>query len=135
MRPIATAVLLALSVWGCGMAETPVAAPGAPAPARGEAAAACPLMVRFGSYASGVDPAAVEAVTAALKADRRAAEVTVRPWGREGERDLCVVPRSTADAAALAQVAQAAIPARTLNGYVDILLNEQRVFTTQPDRG
>jgi hypothetical protein len=114
------------------MAE-PVGASAEPAVAEPGAAGsgACPLLVRFGSYASGIDAATADAVNAALSNDPRTASVTVRRWGREGERDLCVTPRAAADAAQLVKVVRGAIPVRKLNGYVDVLLDGDRVFTTQ----
>jgi hypothetical protein len=124
MRLIAmTASLTALV--GCAVAD-----PVAPA-AEAAAGADCPVLVRFGSYAGGIDAPAAEAVAAALQADRRAGDVQLRPWGREGERDLCVATRTAMAAEALAATARGALPARRLNGYVDILLNGRRVFTTQ----
>ena len=112
-------------------ALTLAAAALAPGAERMGEAEACPLRGRFGSFASGIDRAAYEGVSAALRDDPRAASVTVRPWGREGERDLCVTPRTPTDAAPLARVAEAAVPARKLNGYVEIEVERRRVFSTQ----
>ena len=124
MRLIAITATLA-GLIGCASAE-----PTGPAALTSDSPE-CPVLVRFGSYASGIDRPAAEAVAAALRADRRVSEVAVRPWGREGERDLCVTPRRAVEARALVTVAQRALPEGGLNGYVDILLNGRRVFTTQ----
>lgn len=93
--------------------------------------AACSVTVRFGSYAAGIDRPAAAALEAALRADPRVLSVAVRAWGREGERDLCVVPHASGDAEALIRSARTALPAGELKGWVEILLGKRRVFTTQ----
>ena len=50
---------------------------------------ACAITVSFGSYAMGVDQTAAQAVEARLRADPAVAAVDRKPWGREGEFDLC----------------------------------------------
>ncbi len=95
----------------------------------------CALRVRFGSFASGIDREALDRVRAAFAADARAGAVDERPWGREGERDLCLTPRTRADAQRLADLARAAVPARKLNGYVQVELDGAVVFTTQQPQG
>ena len=132
----ALGALAALTLSACSMSEPADASARSAAPEPAGAAAAqpaadCPLLVRFGSFAMGVDAPAVQAVEQALRADARTASVAVRPWGREGERDLCVTPRDGPDAAQLVKTARGALPARKLNGYVEILLDGKRVFTTQ----
>lgn len=132
--PVLTALAL-LSTAACSMAEpVDASAPAAHATQPGSAVQPvgdCPVLVRFGSYASGIDEPTVEAVTAALGTDPRMGRVDVRSWGREGERDMCVSPREAADGPALVKVARDAIPTRKLNGYVEILLNGKRVYTSQ----
>ena len=139
MRITVLPALAVLALAACTMAE-PVdasaqgASPAAAAPADSESATAevqCPVLVRFGSYASGIDTSTADAVEQALRGDARAASVTLLPWGREVERDLCVKPRTAEDGRALVKLARGAMPDRKLNGYVDIMLDGKRVFTTQ----
>jgi hypothetical protein len=58
----------------------------------------CALTVRFGSYAMGIDRGAAERVEALLRGDRSVRSVERRPWGREGEYDLCAQVAQTANA-------------------------------------
>lgn len=120
-------LLFALSLVAVACAPTPPVSAGTPL-------TDCELRVRFGSYASGIDREALDRVRTALQADARTAGLSERPWGREGERDLCVAVRTQADARALVETARTAIPARSLNGYVDIDLAGERVFSTQQAR-
>lgn len=65
---------------------------------RPDAASSCALTVRFGSYAMGIDGGAAQAIERLLRADRAVARVERKPWGREGEFDLCAMvanPRAT----------------------------------------
>jgi hypothetical protein len=138
MRTTVLSALAALALAACTMAEPvdasaqgPVAEAAPAGSAAAETEVRCPVLVRFGSYASGIDTPAADAVEKALRADVRAASVTLLPWGREGERDLCVTPRAADDGRALVKLARGAVPDRKLNGYVDIMLDGKRVFTTQ----
>lgn len=129
LRPTLLTAAAAASVAACAQATAPGEAP-ASRPVSAEVAA-CEVKVRFGSFASGIDRDAFTAIQDALSADERVAAVDVRTWGREGERDLCVALRRPADAAAVAALVQGAVPQRKLNGYVDIEVAGERVFTTQ----
>ena len=60
--------------------------------------ATCALTVRFGSYAMGIDRGAAQSVEKLLRADRAVQAVERRPWGREGEYDLCARIARSADA-------------------------------------
>ena len=93
----------------------------------------CPLFVRFGSYAGGIDQPALEAVLSALRSDARVKAVEVRAWGREGEQDLCVSLKAAEDAQALTSSIRRSLPSRKLNGYVEVHADGTRLFTTQPE--
>ena len=81
LAPLAFAGLLAACATDSG-AEPPPSVPG------GEG---CDVSVSFGSYAMGIDQEAYGRVDAWLKANPKlVADVKVTPWGREGERTLCV---------------------------------------------
>ena len=57
----------------------------------------CDLRIQFGSYAMGIDTQSEEAVRRLLGRDPSVSAVEVYPWGREGEKTLCVRIRSAAD--------------------------------------
>lgn len=89
MRPFvalaATAALLAACATDSG-AEPPPSVPG------GEG---CDVSVSFGSYAMGIDNDAYARVETWLGAHKDlVADVKVTPWGREGERTVCVTATS-----------------------------------------
>ncbi|HYE45022.1 MAG TPA: hypothetical protein VEA44_04530 [Caulobacter sp.] len=87
LAPLAFAGLLAACATDSG-AEPPPSVPG------GEG---CDVSVSFGSYAMGIDQEAYGRVDAWLKANPKlVADVKVTPWGREGERTLCVTTTSPA---------------------------------------
>jgi len=144
MRPHLLAALALLGTAACSMAE-PVDATGqsaqAAAPLTQDAVAPepapqstddrpqpCPVLVRFGSFAMGIDQPAYQAVQEALRAAPSAPAVTERPWGREGEVDLCVAARDKGEAQALLKIARDAVPARPLRGPVTILLYDRTVY-------
>jgi hypothetical protein len=143
MRLHALAALALLSTAACSVAEpvdataqppvapTPVAEAPVPEPApqpTDDNPQPCPVLVRFGSFAMGIDRPAFEAVEQALRAAPRSPEITERPWGREGERDLCVAARDKGEAQALLNIAREAVPARPLRGPVTILLYGRTVY-------
>ncbi|NQE63385.1 hypothetical protein [Caulobacter sp. RHG1] len=71
------ATLLVLSLAACAAAP-------APAPA------GCDVTIKFGSYGMGIDRDLADRVATAVKDDRDVARSERRPWGREGEYDLCL---------------------------------------------
>ena len=96
------------------LAACTAAGESASAPAGGEpspGSAECPLTVRFGSYAMGIDRGALQAVEARLADDPAVLAVDRRHWGREGELDLCVRTRSDSDAERLQRAIAAGFPA------------------------
>lgn len=83
----ATAVLAAACATDSG-AEPP------PVPPGGDG---CDVSVSFGSYAMGIDSEAYARVETWLGEHKDlVADVKVTPWGREGERTLCVTAASPA---------------------------------------
>ena len=83
----ATAALLASCATDTG-AEPPPSVP------HGEG---CDVSVSFGSYAMGIDQEAYARVEAWLAANPKlVADTKVTPWGREGERTVCVTATSQA---------------------------------------
>jgi len=84
--------LAALSLAGCASSATPSTGPDG---------VRCDVAVAFGSYASGIDTVLHERITRSLASDSRVASKIERPWGREGERTLCVRARNRGDVDAL----------------------------------
>ncbi|RYF88939.1 MAG: hypothetical protein EON95_19600, partial [Caulobacteraceae bacterium] len=83
----ATAMLAAACATDSG-AEPPPSVPG------GEG---CDVSVSFGSYAMGIDGEAYARVETWLAGHKDlVADVKVTPWGREGERTVCVTTTSPA---------------------------------------
>ena len=83
----ATAVLATACATDSG-AEPPPSVPG------GEG---CDVSISFGSYAMGIDSEAYARVETWLAGHKDlVADVKVTPWGREGERTVCVTTTSPA---------------------------------------
>ena len=76
--------------------------------------ATCDVTLKFGSYGMGVDRPLAQAVDARTKADRDLAHVARKPWGREGEYDLCLSARSGRSARAIYERYRAMLPAKGL---------------------
>lgn len=85
-----------------------------------EAAARCDVTVKFGSYGMGIDRPLADSVGAAVKADRDLARVERKPWGREGEYDLCLQAKTGRDARAIYERYRAMLPGRALQAPTSI---------------
>ncbi len=94
------------------------------------AAQACGLTVRFGSYAMGIDTAAAARVEDLLRRDRAVRSVERRPWGREGEVDLCVQV-APAQAARLFDQIRPLLPAKP-RGPITVSLADGRRYQAPP---
>jgi len=87
LMPLAAAALLA----GCATDSGGEPAPSIPG---GES---CDVSISFGSYAMGIDGDAYARVETWLAAHKDlVTDVEVTPWGREGERTVCVMTSSPA---------------------------------------
>jgi hypothetical protein len=118
---IRLAVALALGLSACA-ATAPDAAPvGGAAPPGPEAPIKkCDVTIKFGSYGAGIDQPLAEKVAVAVKADRDIARSERKPWGREGEYDLCLTAKPGRDAKALYERYRAMLPAKTLKAPTSI---------------
>lgn len=92
---------------------------------------ACALTVRFGSYAMGIDQGAAQAVEQLLRADPAVRTVERKPWGREGEFDLCVTLADTRAEGRLLDRIRALIPAKP-RGPITVSTAGGRNFTVPP---
>ena len=109
MRPVLLSIAFGAAS-GCAAAP-----PSDGAPAAAEAAAeeeACSLIVRFGSYAMGIDRGAAAAVEKLIAEDRAVTAVRRESAGREGEYGLCAATRSEADARRLFAEIREILPLR-----------------------
>ena len=88
-----------------------------PAP---QAGAACDVTIKFGSYGMGIDRPLADKVDVATKADRDLARVERKPWGREGEYDLCLRAKSGRDAKAIYERYRAMLPGKALKAPTSI---------------
>jgi hypothetical protein len=116
--------LCAASV-GCAPEPSTVASTGTPE------AASCALTVRFGSYAMGIDGGSAQRVEQLLRADRAVRSVERRPWGREGEVDLCAQVPSAAEAARLFDQIRPLLPAKP-RGPITVSLANGRSYQVPP---
>ncbi len=89
-------------------------------------ASTCPLTIRFASHAMGIDRVATDRIDVLLRSSRQVTAIERRPWGMEGEYDLCVRLRRGADAAAMARRLKALVPPKP-RGPVSIRLDPRDV--------
>lgn len=75
--------------------------------------ARCDVTIKFGSYGAGIDRPLADSVAAAVRSDRDVARAERKPWGREGEYDLCLAAKPGRDSRALYERYRAMLPART----------------------
>ncbi|HEX8443568.1 MAG TPA: hypothetical protein VF631_07960 [Allosphingosinicella sp.] len=99
--------------------------------AGGAPGTACALTVRFGSYAMGIDGAAAQSVEKLLRADRAVQAVERRPWGREGEFDLCARIARPSEAKRLFDRIRSLLPAKP-RGPVTVQLADGRSYGAPP---
>ena len=90
----------------------------------------CALTVRFGSYAMGIDRAAAARIETFLARRRDVAGTERRPWGREGEYDLCVRLRPGADTVALFEALRPLVPAEPV-GPVEVRMIDRAFGVTR----
>ena len=102
------AALLALALTAC-----------AAAPATEAQGGRCDVMIKFASYGAGIDRPLAERVAAAVKAGRDVAGSQRKPWGREGEYDLCLTVKA-GKAKAVYERYRAMLPAKNLQAPTSI---------------
>jgi hypothetical protein len=89
----------------------------APAP---ETSVRCDVTIKFGSYGMGVDRPLADRIDASTKVDRDLARVERKPWGREGEYDLCLAAKPGRDAKAIYERYRAMLPGKALKAPTSI---------------
>lgn len=109
-RTLHLAALLALTLTACATTAPETEAGGT---------ARCDVTIKFASYGAGVDRPLAERVAAAVKSDRNLAGSTRKPWGREGEYDLCLTAK-TGKAKAVYERYRGMLPARNLQAPTSI---------------
>lgn len=100
------ALLPILAVAACAAAPQPTAR--------------CDVTIKFGSYGMGIDRPLADKVAMAVKADRDVARSDRKPWGREGEYDLCLTAKPGRDAKGMYERYRAMLPARNLQAPTSI---------------
>ena len=83
-------LLAALLVWAPLAHAAPVKELDRNAGRKMHAAGDCGIEVSFGSYASGIDRGSFAKTKEAVEKDERIQEAFSWPWGKEGERILCL---------------------------------------------
>jgi hypothetical protein len=83
-------------------------------------AARCDVTIKFGSYGMGIDRPLADKVAAAVKDDRDVARSERKPWGREGEYDLCLTAKPARNVKAMYERYRAMLPARNLQAPTSI---------------
>ncbi|MDB5456894.1 MAG: hypothetical protein JWP92_2479, partial [Caulobacter sp.] len=107
MRTILLLALTTVALGGCLTRPEPVAL--------------CDVTIKFGSYGMGADHVVAERVSLVARKDHGVRSVTRRPWGREGELDLCVTALSPAFAPGVFERLRPLIPAKGKVGPISIL--------------
>lgn len=79
----------------------------------------CDVTLKFASYGAGIDRPLAERVAAAVKADRDVAGSQRKPWGREGEYDLCLTVKA-GKAKTVYERYRAMLPAKNLQAPTSI---------------
>lgn len=92
----------------------------------------CPVVVSFGSYAMGIDQAALRKARAYAARSRTVRIVSETPWGREGERTLCLDARGRKEANRAFEDLRAMIRASARTGPTTVATAAGRSWTSQP---
>ncbi|MGH1559466.1 hypothetical protein ACRAWD_20845 [Caulobacter segnis] len=79
----------------------------------------CDVTIKFASYGAGVDRALSDRVAATVKSDRDVAHAERKPWGKEGEYDLCLTAKPSKGMAVYKRY-QAMLPAKSLKAPTSI---------------
>jgi hypothetical protein len=125
------ALLAFASLAACNAApRSPAAAPEEnemTKPTRADAAARCPLLVAFGSYAMGIDGETLRRVEQLFDGDPAVTGVERSRQGREGEVTLCASVASETDRDRLFDAVSALFPRRP-RGPLSVRTDAGRVF-------
>lgn len=93
---------------------------------------ACPVVVSFGSYAMGIDQTALRKAKAYAARSRGVRVVSETPWGREGERTLCMDARTKKEANRAFEDLRAIIRVSARTGPTTVATAAGRTWTSQP---
>ncbi len=111
-------LLFPLALTACAAAPVAEARPGR-----------CDVTVKFASYGAGIDRPLADRVAAAVKTDRDVAGSQRKPWGREGEYDLCLTVKA-GKAKAVYERYRAMLPAKNLQAPTSIEGPDGLLFET-----
>lgn len=79
----------------------------------------CDVTIKFASYGAGIDRDLSEKVAATVKSDRDIARSERKPWGKEGEYDLCLTAKAGKGMAVYERY-KAMLPAKSLKAPTSI---------------
>ena len=105
-----TALLLPITLAACATAPLAESAGGE---------TRCDVTIKFASYGAGIDRDLSDKVAATVKTDRDVARSQRKPWGKEGEYDLCLATRP-GKGAAVYEHYRAMLPAKNLKAPTSI---------------
>lgn len=93
----------------------------------------CSVSVTFGSYAMGIDAKGLERVENYLaRGNRLIVGSVVRPWGREGERTVCITTASPRDAGRVFSDVKGMVDGRTARGPTEVRTLDGRIWKGGP---
>lgn len=91
----------------------------------------CSLLIRFGSYGSGIDQKAHARVLEIIKYNNAVKEIQSHARGKEGEHSLCVSLKETSDAKLLYKAVKKQIPSFSKKGYTSIEMKGVKKFQSK----
>ncbi|ATQ42042.1 hypothetical protein [Caulobacter mirabilis] len=93
----------------------------------------CSVSVKFSSYAMGIDEKGFERVESYLaRGNRLIVGSVVRPWGREGERTVCITTASARDANRIFTDMKGMVGGRGARGPTEVRTREGRIWKGGP---
>lgn len=94
------------------------------------AAPSCDITVSFGSYAMGIDHQALDHINSYAKASKDIAQMKLIPWGKEGEKNLCLKVKPEKLQAVYQQI-KSMIPKESKAAWIEIRQKGKKPFRTR----
>lgn len=85
----------------------------------------CQFSVKFGSYSAGIDANVFGLVMHKATSDEAVSELYLFPWGREGERTLCINNLSDEDGQRLFFNVKRIIPEKGRHGPTTVYFGQE----------
>lgn len=90
----------------------------------------CDITVSFGSYAMGIDHKALDKINAYAKASKDVTQIKLVPWGREGEKNLCLKVKPEKLESVYQQI-KSMIPEESKAAWTEIRQKGKKPFRTR----